>query len=271
MNSKTYEKSRGVILFAFRSRIDYVAIADATARLIEKNLKLPVTIITDFDAEPTFHYDKIIRAEAKPGNKRMDRNQNVYEWKNYDRYMAYDLSPYDETILLDTDFLVVNDSLLKLFEQDFSYKLQYQMQTPAELNTDEMGPVSLPMVWATIVLFRKCKTTELFFALIGKIQRNYNYYRTLYGIRDTNFRNDFAFSIANIVMSGYTVDQTVSIPWPMTTIENNIESIELRGDFFVVRYADRADVIAKQNLHIMDKSFLQSEQFKHLVGQLCNV
>jgi hypothetical protein len=56
----------------------------------------------------------------------------------------------------------------------------------------------------------------------------------------------------------------------MTTIENNIEVIEVRGDFFVVRYADRADIIAKQNLHIMDKNFLQSEQFKKLVEQLCN-
>ena len=185
-------------------------------------------------------------------------------------YMAYQLSPYFETLLIDTDLLVLDNSLLKLFDQPFDYRLQYQMQTPAALNTDEMGPLSLPMVWATIVLFRKSKSTELFFSLIGKIQRNYNYYRTLYGVRDSNFRNDFAFSIANIIINGYTVDPTISIPWPMTTIEENIEFIGLRDSFLVVRYADRADVIAKQNLHVMDKNFLTSKNFKQLVRDLTN-
>ena len=264
-------KSKGVLLFAFNSkRVDYVAITDQTSRLIKKNLNLPVTIVTDIDADPKFDYDHIIRVDSKTGNVRFDRNQKTYEWKNFDRYRAYELSPYDETILMDTDYLILDQSLNKLFEQPFDVRLMYRMQTPAALNTDEMGPVSLPMVWATVVLFRKTEQAKIFFDLVGRVQRNYGYYRSLFGIRETNYRNDFAFSMANIILNGYCLAPEKSIPWPLTTIEENIKSLDIRNKFVVARYENKADVIARQNLHIMDKGYLTSDNFKQFVEKVCN-
>ena len=105
------------MLFAFNStKVDYVAIADNASRLITKATGLPVTIVTDHDAVPKFNYDRVIRSEGKVGNVRMDKDYKPYEWKNLNRYQAYELSPYDETILLDTDYLVLDDTLLKLLE-----------------------------------------------------------------------------------------------------------------------------------------------------------
>ena len=47
--------SRGAIVFAFNtSKVDYVAIADQSSRLIQHNLGLPVTIVTDPDSKPKF-------------------------------------------------------------------------------------------------------------------------------------------------------------------------------------------------------------------------
>lgn len=270
-NSNESEKSKGVILFAFNSaRVDYVGIADQTSRLIEKKLKLPVTLVTSADSNPKFNYDNIIKAESKDGNFRFSKNGETYEWRNFDRYRAYELSPYGETILMDTDYLILDDSLLKLFEQPFDYRLMYRMQTPKALNIDEMGPMSLPMVWATVVLFRKSSTTKMFFDLIGKIQRNYTYYRHLFAIREGNYRNDFAFSIANIIMNGYALTPEKSIPWPLTTIESDINSLTTRNKFIVAKYQDSADVISRQNLHIMDKNYLLSDQFKQFVETVCN-
>jgi len=264
-------KSRGVLLFAFNSKVtDYVKIADVASRLIEKFLKLPVTVVTDVDALPEFNYENVIRAEAKTGNVRPDRKHRMVEWKNYDRCRAYELSPYDETILIDTDYLILDDSLLKLFEQPFDYRLQYRMQTPLGLNTDEMGPVSLPMIWATVVLFRKTASSKIFFDLVSKIQRNYDYYRVLFGIRDTNYRNDFAFSIASMVLNGYIICPEKSIPWPLLTIEDPIVELELNNNFVVSRHDDVAHVIAQQNLHIMDKGFLTSKKFEQFVERVCN-
>lgn len=272
-NSNELEKSKGVLLFAFKSkRVDYVAIADQTSRLIQKYLNLPITLVTDHDAEPTFNYDKIIRASSREGNTRNDKDNNVYEWKNLDRYMAYELSPYHTTLLCDVDYAVFDSSLLKLFDQEYDYKLMYNTQTPKEFNYDEMGPASLPMVWATVVLFKKTNKAKLFFDLIGRIQRNYYYYRLLFKIRDGNYRNDFAFSMANIIMSGYTISKENSIPWTMTTIDQNVESMHLKNKFLVVKYKDNktADVLSAQNLHIMDKSFLTSDNFKSIIDEVCN-
>ena len=270
-NLKESAKSKGVVIFAFNSaHVDYVGIADQTSKLIEKNLNLPITLVTDILANPNFNYDYIIRAESKEGNFRFAKDGKTYEWRNFDRYRAYDLSPYDETILMDTDYLVLDDSLLKLFLQPFDYRLMYQMQTPKELNKDEMGPHSLPMVWATVALFRKSSVSKMFFDMVGKIQRNYGYYRNLFGIREGNYRNDFAFSMANIILNGYTLTPEQSIPWPMTTIEDTIHSLTVTNKFITAKYQNNADVISRQNLHIMDKNYLLSNQFKNFVESVCN-
>jgi len=270
-NSNESEKSKGVLVFAFNSqKVKYTAIADRTSKLIKKNTNLPVTIVTDIDAELKFEYDQIIRVDAKSGNVRFSKDQQLYEWKNFDRYRAFDLSPYDETILIDTDYLMLDNSLIKLLDQPFDYRLMYNMQTPHGLNTDEMGPASLPMVWATVVLFRKTVRARMFFELVGRIQRNYGYYRSLFAVRETNYRNDFAFSMANIILNGHALTPEQSIPWPMLTIEDNIESIDLKNKFLTVKYKHRADVISRQNLHIMDKNYLLSEQFDSFVKAVCN-
>jgi len=270
-SSSELEKSKGILVFAFNSqKVKYTAIADQTSKLIKKNTNLPVTIVTDIDAELKFDYDQIIRVDSKTGNVRFSKDQQLYEWKNFDRYRAFDLSPYDETILIDTDYLMLDNSLLKLLEQPFDYRLMYNMQTPQGLNTDEMGPASLPMVWATVVLFRKTVRAKMFFDLVGRIQRNYGYYRSLFAVRETNYRNDFAFSMANIILNGHTLTPEQSIPWPMLTIEDTIESIDVKNKFLTVKYKHRADVISRQNLHIMDKNYLLSAQFKNFVERICN-
>ena len=270
-NLNELEKSKGVLLFAFNSKVvDYVSIANQTSRLIRKNLNLPITLITDVNENISDIYDTIIRVDNQSSNFRFTKDGKTTEWRNSDRYRAYELSPYNETLLIDTDYLVLDNSLLKLFKQPFDYRLMFNMQTPKALNNDEMGPQSLPMVWATVALFRKTERARLFFSLVGRIQRNYHYYRNLFGIREGSFRNDYAFSIANIMLNGYSLVPEQSIPWPMTTIEDNITSLMLKDNFIITRYAEKADVIARQNLHIMDKNYLQSFQFEQFVESICN-
>jgi hypothetical protein len=270
-NSNASEKSKGVLLFAFNStKVDYVAIADNASRLITKATGLPITIVTDHDAVLKFDYDTIIRSEGKAGNTRMDKDYKPYEWKNLNRYQAYELSPYNETILLDTDYLVLDDTLLTLLAQPFDYRLMYQMQTPEAVNLDEMSPASLPMVWATVVMFRKTPNAKMFFDMVGRIQRNYAYYRSLFSITQANFRNDFAFSMANIILNGYSIPKENNFPWPMVTIERDITSMEVKDKFLVIKYSGSADVVSRQNLHIMDKDFLVSAQFNKFVESICN-
>ena len=120
----------------------------------------------------------------------------------------------------------------------------------------------------TVILFRKTERSRILFDMVGAIQRNYNYYRLLYNIREGNYRNDYAFAIANIIASGYSINESQGIPWKMFTITSKIESMELNGAFINVK-CEKAVVLPKQNIHIMDKEFLQSDQFGLLVEKIC--
>ena len=255
-NSNVQEKSRGVLLFAFNTdTVDYVKIAKRAERLIEHTLKLPVTIITDEQVENAHSNFK---------------NAEQMQWRNADRYRAFELSPYDETLLLDSDYLMLDNSLLKLFDQPFDYRLQHHNHIIGDTAKYTMGEISLPFVWATVVLFRKTQKTKLLFDLVGRIQRNYQYYRLLYNIRERNFRNDYAFAIANSIINGYDLDLGNSIPWTMLSIQDPVTKIDVKNHNLIVRLEDKAHVIPKQNVHIMDKQYLLSDEYEQLVEEICN-
>ena len=259
------EKSRGVVVFAFNTNVDYVAIADQTSRLIQHYLQLPITLITDATAVPEFAYDYIVRIDPATGNHRSDLNDQTVEWRNFGRYLAYEFSPYTETILLDTDYLVLDNSLLKLFESKFDYQLQHHNYTPDGASYEQMGETSLPFVWATVVLFQKTDQSRLFFNLVGRIQRNYRYYRALYNIREGNYRNDYAFAVANNILNGYALNQHQSIPWPMFTIDQKITHITTTDKQIRVCHDGKAIVVPYQNIHVLDKEYLISKDFKQVV------
>lgn len=265
MNSNNSAKSRGVVLFAFNTDVDYVTIADRASRLIQHTLNLPVTLITDLDSKPQFNYDSIIRITNNADNFRTNLDNQHTTWRNFGRYLAYELSPYEETILIDTDYLVLDDSLLRLFATDFDYKLMHHNRTDTGASYEMMGETSLPFVWATVVLFRKTERARLFFNLVGRVQRNYNYYRALYNVRERNYRNDFAFAIANCIINGYNLNEDQSIPWTMFTVDKKIERIMLTDNFIQIYYKDTATVVPYQNIHVMDKAYLLSRDFEQVV------
>ena len=269
-SSKSEKFKRGVILFAFNSpTVNYVGIADNAARLIEKYLKLPVTLVTDMAGNPKFDFHTVHRVNPLDGNFRNDLNAVQVQWKNFDRYTAYAFSPYEETILLDTDYLVLDNSLLKLFDTDFDYKIMHHNRDTNGPSLEEMGVTSLPFVWATVVLFRKTDKAEMLFDMVGRIQRNYFYYCKLYNIPGGNYRNDYAFAIANCILSGYSLNEDQGIPWVMLTLEQRVESIHTKGSLLAVRMKDKAVVIPKQCVHVMDKDYLQSESFGLFVEEMC--
>jgi len=211
-------------------------------------------------------FDHIINVENHGTNHKLSE---AGLWRNTDRYSAYELSPYDETLLLDTDYLVLDDSLLKYFDLDYDYRLMHRNHTLDQDWNDKMGLYGIPYVWATVVLFRKCEKAKLLFDMVGRIQNNWGYYSSLYNMRTGNFRNDYAFAIANSIVSGYTLDHTQSFPGQMLTLEKRITALELRATGIVARdETNRATILPRMNLHIMDKDYLQSGQFNTFVEEV---
>jgi hypothetical protein len=268
-NSNALDESKGIVFFAFNTgNVDYVKIADASAKLATKNLGLPITLITDLNSNPKFDYDKIIRVDNNVKNFRPDSTNAT--WRNAGRANVYDHSPYDLTILLDCDYLALDNSLLKLLDQPYDYKLMHNSHgVNGPIHKKMWTQYSLPFVWATVVLFRKTDRAKEYFNLIKRVERNYKYYKTLFN-GSGSYRNDYAFAIADIILNGYTVDEYKSIPWSMLALESNIQSIDIKGNFLTVKCKDSAYAIVKQDIHIMDKEYLQSQNFLELLERLCN-
>lgn len=263
-NSNVPAKSRGILLFAFNTElVDYVKIAEHAARLIHHTLNLPVTLVTDLGTV-TEHFDTTIYVENTIKNFRTGYAGGS-DWRNCGRYQAYELSPYDETLLLDSDYLMLDTSLLKILDTVSDYAIASDSQNTKQSMNSPMG--QLDFVWATAVAFKRTAKSELLFSLVRRIQNNYGYYRKLYNIPQRNFRNDYAFAIADNILNGYT--KTITMPWPMLTLDEPITAIEIQEHRLVVREQDRAHLIPKQNIHVIDKDYLLSDQYSKFVDQIC--
>jgi len=103
--------------------------------------------------------------------------------------------------------------------------------------------------------------------LIKRIQNNYGYYHSLFNIRERNYRNDYAFAIADYILNGYMIG-TQSIPGSMLTVDQVIDSILVRGSQLVIKDKTKSYVVPRTNIHIMSKSYLQSDNFQTLIDSL---
>ena len=267
-NLEKLEKSKGVLLFAFNnSNTDYIAIAQQAVTLIKRNLKLPVTLVTGLTETVDFAVDNLLRIDNKSKNYRISTDTGrIIKWTNSDRYRAYELSPYDETILLDTDYLVLDDSLLKFFDTEWDYLIpnkNFNVGTGLTVNT--MTRFGIDFLWATVVFFRKTVAAQDLFNMVGRIQRNYSYYQKLFNIAPANFRNDYAFAMANIILNGYNFAPATILPVTLTTIVEPVTSIQRQGNLLAVKTASSAYVLPVGNLHVMSKSYLASAAFGEFV------
>jgi hypothetical protein len=251
-NLNAQEKSKGVVLFARNTdTVDYIKIAEQCARLVEHTLNLPVSIISTDDVQTNF------RTGYKHGS----------QWFNGGRYRAYTLSPYDETILIDSDYLILDRALLKILDTVDDYRIMTHNQSPKQSMDGSMGVTSLNYLWATAIVFKKTSKTKLLFELVERIEHNYEYYKKLYNLREFNFRNDYAFAIADNIINGYAPGQ--GIPWTMLTVENIVKQIEIKDNQLIIREQESAHVVPMQSVHIIDKDYLLSEQYKEFVDAVC--
>lgn len=263
--------SKGVLLFAFNNEsINYIKQAIFCAERVKKYLDLPVSVVTDYklsDSE-TKHFDKIISLDSNTNNKKAYRDgslsKRVLSFNNFGRESSYDLSPYDETIVMDTDYIVANEKLLNCFIQQKDLLL-YKDATHLGIHngTPEFKSISdggVDFYWATVIYFKKSPITKTFFDLVTHIQENWFHYKNLYRLTASTFRNDFAFSMAIHTMNGYRKGGFVGIlPGKkyFTTDKDLCVSIDETKFKFLLQQKDNVDFFPAKtdgcNVHIMNK------------------
>jgi len=258
--------SKGVVIFAYNSKLDYVSIATIAAQLAKKHLGLPVTLITDTEDVDTSVFDQVIIQKSNSRGERVFKFATRTErtvWHNQNRSSAYDLSPYDQTLLIDADFLMFNNSLASLFDTDLEFACYNHVHEITGWESLQRGArvgyPGLHMQWATVVYFTKCQLAEAVFGFMDTIKQNYNYYSGLYNFSTELFRNDYTISIALQTLTGYSENNFTPIPGKLVSAATPVEIAQVRPNGEIVFTWTESDGVRKvtrvrnTNVHIMNK------------------
>lgn len=208
---------KGIILFAKNNgHIDYIKIACFCAKQIRKNMSGfdEICLITDSESNDdtvTECFDRVILDDNETiSSTRVFRdtqaNITTAPFRQMTRSDVYDITPYDETLVMDCDYIVMSDKLDAVWNSTHDFLIQKEIVDIAgkdEQNIVRLGNKSIDMFWATVFYFRKTEYTKNLFSMTQHIRDNYQYYFSLYNCEvKSTFRNDFAFSIAIHILNG---------------------------------------------------------------------
>tara|TARA_B100001287_G_scaffold170820_1_gene143736 strand:- start:4168 stop:5007 length:840 start_codon:yes stop_codon:yes gene_type:complete len=263
---------KGVLLFANNNeQIDYIKQAIFCAKRIKRFTKLHVTLVTD-DVQHLKKfpfYKKYINKIIKAQSSKETQQKKFYDgdsyidatWKNFSRATCYDITPYEQTLVIDTDFIINSPSILECFKTNHDFlinRFAFDLNTVRDSSTELLvSNTSIPMYWATVFYFTKTTKTKILFNLIQHIRNNWSYYKLLYNIVSNTYRNDFAFSIALHILSNHQ-----SIVWPkvlptlyMITGKDTLLNIEDTKMTLLLQQGQKeiACSITGSDLHIMNK------------------
>lgn len=268
----------GAVIFAHNSRkVDYSVMALISAGLVKKHLSIPVSLITDestvdwmkesgiFEQSKKI-FDKVILTERPTVENYRNLNDGTeldnVPFINANRYSVWTLTPYDRTLLIDSDFLIFSDRLKPYLNSTDDLMISRAM---TDLGNDRIGTLDRyvsdtgpNLFWATNIIFNKNENTKVFFDLVDYIKENYVYYADLYRFYPKPYRNDISFSIALHILNGFRTTFESSLPPITTTIDKDILA-EVNGSnlIFLINQGSVDNLIAVssqgQDVHIMNK------------------
>ena len=250
--------SKGVLLYCFdTNHTQYHKLALRCIDFINKNLKLPVTVVTDHTTHrhfPQFAGVCYHVIKNKTNNNRLYRGKTV-PWHNEERSNAYDHSPYDTTLLIDCDFFPYTDNLAQYMDTDYDFLCHNTVHDATGVfQILSKNESVLPIVWATVCILKKNENVKALFDTFKMVQQNYEHYRQMYRITHKNFRNDYALAIALHQCNGHTKNFNY-FPTPMIMLPLDVDVLEMDDTTVTYRYRRCVGVIENQDVHILDKEF----------------
>ena len=210
-------------------------------------LDVPVALVTD---EWIDGFEEVILVDKpKAQSKRIaTASGDNYLWHNTRRTHAYDLSPWDRTLMIDADFIMGSQRIAPIFETNWTFALQkYMWGVYSERDVHAFWPEStkLPPACATSMYWTKDAKNH--FDMAQNIEELYPFYANMYGFSDNKvFRNDLVFAIVKHSLGG---DYIPEVP---ETIEH-----ETWDEFGLHRYnVLPLDHPIRRNFHIIYKGAL---------------
>lgn len=270
-------------MFAFNNeQVDYGLTAYINASLIKANLpsKPNVSVVCDEGTKSwllasqgeSVHaaIDNFIVVDTPEAQTRRfhDTLSTAHDlpWRNAGRSSAYTLSPYEETIMIDTDYLVMDETLDAAWGSEADVMMNRHAVTvdfkPVPAGEQRIEAFSIPMYWATCVYFRKSLEAKTLFDLVDLVREDMDYFRFLFKFPGKLFRNDYAFSAAAHIMGGFRDGGVPALPCrTIVTSFDTDEIVQVKSKSSLqLLVGDRSDrwsfttmTTKKTNLHLMNK------------------
>lgn len=271
--------TKGVVIFAHNNRqVDYARMAIIAGGLATKNLQVPVTLATDNStvawmkesniyttAMKIFDRIKIVDRPADLQNRKFNDGTNnlIAPFKNSNRSSVYDVTPYDRTLLIDSDFFILTDELNNYWDVDSSILISKKYNDI--IGSERIGyhdryvsDTGIQLLWATKVMFTKNEESKTFFNLVNHIRENYRRYADVYRYDPRMYRNDIAFAVARHLMYGFETDNDYSLPDVFSLPDKDVLYDVTKGNLkFLIspKLNDKfiAASVKDRDVHIMNK------------------
>ena len=281
-----YKEKQGVCFFVYNNtQLDYVDLLMLAARYVKEYLKLPVCMITDngtynwmlesqseSDIDTYIDYIKITNDEFKDNlrtHKDSPWSEFTAQFQNSNKHKIWEYSPFEQTLLMDTDYIVKNDFLLQSFNNPGVSMYNNAVSTrndPPHRNEVLLYPSGIKMWWSTVVYFDRSEFSKMFFDLWEHVADNYEFYQFLYNFPGGLFRTDYCVSIAVHILNGMeestTIDNFDDMPMHYISQDDDIIDINNKQDWICLGCDQKENwknILIKHSnldLHVMNKRAL---------------
>ncbi len=253
--------TQGFLLFAHNNEeIDYALLAAWCARRIHNYLSKPVSLVADTTTVARLGkyqalFDKIIFSDV-PLHQKRRYDTRFLNFNNYDRSNAWDLTPYDETMVIDTDIVIQSNVMNCVWNSNYNLMVCARSIDGCTNKIDDefrvLNETSIKFYWATQFYFKKNSESEIFFKTCKWVRKNYIWLSRVYDIDPKLLRNDYIWSIAIHMLHCEN-----TLPWTLlhSTYKSNVYNIT---DNNVILHRPNVGVrkIVNHDVHVMHKDDL---------------
>ena len=284
---------QGILIYAHNNRtVNYALMAIIAGGLAKKHLGQPASLVTDqatvdWMIESNIHdractvFENIFvvpRPETNNSRGLYDGTErSVVQFTNTNRYSAYDITPYQRTLLIDADFLVFSNRLTEFWNIDTDIMIGESINDIYDnqrlgYHDRYVSDVGIKLYWATTVMFTKNDNSKIFFDLVRHILDNYQYYADTYRFDSKQYRNDIAFSIAKHILDGFEQSLIGCLPPVLTMLDRDILQ-SVNGNKLTVLVSPKLDsnycaaALCGVDIHVMNKQSIirNSDQLLELI------
>jgi len=269
----------GILMYAHNSQfVDYALMSIISGGLAKKHLAVPASLVTDLStmewmqesnilqkANSVFEHIIIVDRPVTDNRRTLcdGKTQAVVPFVNSNRASAYDLTPYNRTLLIDSDYLIFSNRLAEYWNVDQDVLIGQSINDiyvgdRLGYNDRYISETGVKLYWATTVMFTKNNTSKIFFDTVNFVKEHYSYYADLFRFDSRQFRNDIAFSVAKHILDGFKSSAVGTLPPVLTTLDTDVlTSVDHDRLTFLIaaplseKYIPTS--ISNTDIHIMNK------------------